>query len=66
MSLARVSSVPTGQTGLGFLKTVPFLRLRITSDVEVIRLSEVNDAYPKVRAGKVRYRYVIDVAGSEV
>lgn len=38
----------------------------ITSDVEVIRLSEVNDAYPKVRAGKVRYRYVIDVAGSEV
>lgn len=38
----------------------------IESEVEVIPFSDVNDAYPKVRAGKVRYRYVIDVAGSAV
>lgn len=36
----------------------------IGSEVEVIRIGEVNGAYPKVLAGKVRYRYVIDVAGS--
>lgn len=38
----------------------------IASEVEVIKLSDVNDAYPKVKGGKVRYRYVIDVAGSDV
>lgn len=36
----------------------------IGSEVEVIELKDVNDAYPKVRAGKVRYRYAIDVANS--
>lgn len=39
---------------------------KITSDVEVITIDKANDAYPKVRAGQVRYRYVIDVAGSRM
>ena len=34
----------------------------ITSDVEVIPIQRVNDAYDKVVDGKVRYRYVIDLA----
>lgn len=36
----------------------------ISAEVEVIKAGDVNGAYPKVLAGKVRYRYVIDVAGS--
>lgn len=39
-------------------------RKNIASSVETIKLAEVNEAYPRIKAGKVRYRYVIDVAGS--
>ncbi len=34
----------------------------IASEVEVIPIQEINDAYDKVVDGKVRYRYVIDMA----
>ena len=36
----------------------------ITSTVEMIRLEDVNEAYPRVMAAKVRYRYVIDMGQS--
>ena len=36
----------------------------IAAVVEPIKLDEINEAYPRVKAGKVRYRYIIDVAGS--
>lgn len=32
------------------------------SDIEVIRAEEVNEAYERVQAGDVRYRFVIDVS----
>lgn len=34
----------------------------ITSEVEVIPMREVNDAFDRVVKGKVRYRYVLDLA----
>lgn len=37
---------------------------KVAPEVEVIGLGGVNDAYPEVRAGRVRYRYVDDVAVS--
>ena len=36
----------------------------ITATVQPIRMAEVNEAYPRIKSGKVRYRYVIDVANS--
>ncbi|MBV9989554.1 MAG: NAD(P)-dependent alcohol dehydrogenase, partial [Chitinophagaceae bacterium] len=34
----------------------------IVSDVEVINIQEVNEAYERVLKGDVRYRFVIDIA----
>lgn len=34
----------------------------IVSDVEMIRMSQINEAYERVLKGDVRYRFVIDVA----
>ena len=34
----------------------------IGPDIEVIRIQDINDAYRKVEDGKVRFRYVIDMA----
>jgi uncharacterized zinc-type alcohol dehydrogenase-like protein len=34
----------------------------ITSDVEVIPISMVNEAYERMLKGDVRYRFVIDMA----
>lgn len=34
----------------------------ITSDVEMIRIDQVNDAYERLLRGDVRYRFVIDMA----
>lgn len=34
----------------------------ITPQVEAIKMGQVDDAYLRLRSGKVRYRYVIDVA----
>ena len=34
----------------------------ITSDVEVIPIQQVNDAYERVIKGQVKYRFVIDLA----
>lgn len=46
----------------------PFLdycgQKNITATVETIPLEGINDAYPKVKSKQVRYRYVIDIAGS--
>lgn len=39
-------------------------RHNIASTVEVISMSEINNAFLNVRSGKVRYRYVIDVANT--
>ena len=34
----------------------------ITPDIEIIDISDINDAYKKVEKGEVHYRYVIDMA----
>jgi uncharacterized zinc-type alcohol dehydrogenase-like protein len=34
----------------------------IVSDVEVIAMDEINEAYERTIAGDVRYRFVIDMA----
>jgi uncharacterized zinc-type alcohol dehydrogenase-like protein len=34
----------------------------ITSDVEVIPIQQINEAYERVIKGQVKYRYVIDIA----
>lgn len=36
----------------------------ITSTVELVRLEDVNAAYPRAVSAQVRYRYVIDMARS--
>ncbi|MCS6294468.1 MAG: NAD(P)-dependent alcohol dehydrogenase, partial [Nitrospira sp.] len=35
---------------------------KIESDVEVIPIQQVNDAYERVLKGDVRFRFVIDLA----
>jgi len=35
---------------------------KITSDIEVIAMKDVNEAYERVIKGDVRYRFVIDLA----
>jgi uncharacterized zinc-type alcohol dehydrogenase-like protein len=32
------------------------------SDIEMIRMDEINDAYERLLKGDVRYRFVIDMA----
>jgi uncharacterized zinc-type alcohol dehydrogenase-like protein len=34
----------------------------IVSDVEVINISEINEAYERMLKGDVKYRFVIDMA----
>jgi uncharacterized zinc-type alcohol dehydrogenase-like protein len=34
----------------------------IVSDIEIIRMDEINDAYERMLKGDVRYRFVIDLA----
>jgi len=34
----------------------------ITSDVEVIKIDQINEAYERTLAGDVHYRFVIDMA----
>jgi uncharacterized zinc-type alcohol dehydrogenase-like protein len=34
----------------------------IVSDVEVIKMSEINEAYERMLKGDVKYRFVIDMA----
>jgi uncharacterized zinc-type alcohol dehydrogenase-like protein len=34
----------------------------LTSDVEVIPIAQINDAYERVIQGDVRFRFVIDMA----
>ena len=34
----------------------------IVSDVEVIRMDQINEAYERMMKGDVRYRFVIDMA----
>ena len=38
---------------------------RITSDVEVIPVQKINEAYERLLAGQVKYRFVIDMASLE-
>lgn len=38
----------------------------ITCDVEMIRMDEINKAYERLEMGDVRYRFVIDIAGTLV
>ena len=33
----------------------------ITSDIELIAIKDITDAYERMIAGKVRYRFVIDM-----
>jgi uncharacterized zinc-type alcohol dehydrogenase-like protein len=35
----------------------------IVADVEMIRLSQINEAYERMIKGDVRYRFVIDLKG---
>ena len=35
----------------------------IVSDVEIIRMDQVNEAYERVLKSDVKYRFVIDVQG---
>lgn len=37
---------------------------KITSDVELIEIKDVNSAFKKLKAGDVSFRYVIDIAGT--
>jgi uncharacterized zinc-type alcohol dehydrogenase-like protein len=37
----------------------------IGPDIQVIPIQDINDAYDKVEAGDVRFRYVIDMASLE-
>ena len=39
-----------------------FAANNIVSDVEVIKISEINEAYERMLKGDVRYRFVIDMA----
>ncbi len=34
----------------------------ITSDVEVISIQQINEAYERMIKGQVKYRFVIDIA----
>jgi uncharacterized zinc-type alcohol dehydrogenase-like protein len=34
----------------------------IVSDVEVIKMSEINESYERMLKGDVKYRFVIDMA----
>jgi uncharacterized zinc-type alcohol dehydrogenase-like protein len=34
----------------------------IVSDIELIRMDEINEAYERLLKGDVRYRFVIDMA----
>ena len=34
----------------------------ITSDIEMIRIDQINDAYERMLRSDVRYRFVIDMA----
>ena len=34
----------------------------IVSDIELIRMDEINEAYERMVKGDVRYRFVIDMA----
>jgi uncharacterized zinc-type alcohol dehydrogenase-like protein len=34
----------------------------ITSDVEVIPIQQINEAYERTMKGQVKYRFVIDIA----
>nr|WP_248946796.1 hypothetical protein [Serratia silvae] len=34
----------------------------ITSDVEVISIQEINDAYERLEKGNVKYRFAIDMS----
>ena len=34
----------------------------ITSDIEVIRMQDINDAYERMLKSDVKYRFVIDMA----
>jgi uncharacterized zinc-type alcohol dehydrogenase-like protein len=36
----------------------------ITSDIELIKINEINQAYERMIKSDVKYRFVIDVAGS--
>jgi uncharacterized zinc-type alcohol dehydrogenase-like protein len=36
----------------------------IVADVEVIDIADINEAWQRVKDSDVRYRFVIDVAGS--
>jgi uncharacterized zinc-type alcohol dehydrogenase-like protein len=38
---------------------------RIESDVEVIPIQQVNEAYERVLTGDVRFRFVIDMASMD-
>lgn len=39
-------------------------RHNITADVELIPMAEINDAFNRMEAGRVRYRYVIDIGNT--
>jgi uncharacterized zinc-type alcohol dehydrogenase-like protein len=34
----------------------------VTSDVEVIKIAEINEAYERMLKSDVKYRFVIDIA----
>jgi uncharacterized zinc-type alcohol dehydrogenase-like protein len=34
----------------------------ITSDVEIIPMNQINEAYDRIMKGDVKYRFVIDIA----
>jgi uncharacterized zinc-type alcohol dehydrogenase-like protein len=34
----------------------------ITSDIEMIRIQQINEAYDRLTRGDVKYRFVIDIA----
>jgi uncharacterized zinc-type alcohol dehydrogenase-like protein len=38
----------------------------ITSDVEVIKIQDINEAYERMLKSDVKYRFVIDMASLEV
>jgi uncharacterized zinc-type alcohol dehydrogenase-like protein len=40
----------------------PYSRYKITSDVEVIKMQYINEAYERMLKSDVKYRFVIDMA----
>jgi alcohol dehydrogenase (NADP+) len=56
-SLTRIGGIPETQEMLDFCATHG-----VASDIEVIGISQINDAFERLLKSDVKYRFVIDMA----